>query len=83
MQVSSSQILLICKAKLKVDSEQILHPQASSSIEEAAQLLNSAGSAADQDCLHPESDLKIHDIDLVLKLRERQRLLEVNFHHPK
>lgn len=69
--------MLICKAKIKLEPEQVLDPDDSSGLEDVAKRLHDLGDAEDQEWLDEEKDLKIDQIDLKLKLRERTRLFEV------
>ena len=54
-----------------------MDPSDPSGLEDAVMQLQDAGEAADQEWMDEEKDLKIDKMDLVLKMRERQRLLQV------
>lgn len=60
-----------------MDADTLLDPKDGSGLEAAARKLHTSGEAADQEYMDPESDLKVHGMDLVLKIRERRRLFEV------
>ena len=82
--MAASEIEQICKAKLKVEPEEVLDPHDPGALSAAVRQLQRAAEAAAEEggappTLDPERDLKINQYDLVQAIRERARLMQVAF----